>query len=92
MNRKFGKPSRMFRPAQRVRWGELPPAQRAAGVLIGLIQFSLLIAALVDLRRRPAEQIRGDKRIWMFVVFINWIGPISYFMVGRRRQQIAATR
>ena len=73
----------------RERWTEMSPARRVASIVIVLIQFGLLGAALLDLRRRPAEQIRGPKRLWMLVVFINWIGPISYFLFGRLRPENA---
>lgn len=47
-----------------------------------LIQFGLMVAALVDLVKRP--KTRGPKWIWFVViVFINLIGPIIYFVVGR---------
>ena len=70
---------------KRLRW-RVPPSNRKGGTgLGGLIHVVLMIAALVDLRRRPAEQINGSKRLWMFLVFIYWIGPISYFVIGRKR-------
>ena len=46
---------------------------------------SLQIAALVDIRRRPAEQIKGRKAAWVAVSFINTFGPLAYFKFGRRR-------
>jgi hypothetical protein len=45
----------------------------------------LLAAALADIYRRPAEEIRGDKRLWAVVAFVNFVGPVSYFLFGRRR-------
>ena len=48
-----------------------------------LIQLALMIAALVDLLRR--EQTRGPKWIWLLVIlFVNFIGPIVYFVTGRQ--------
>jgi hypothetical protein len=50
-----------------------------------LIQFGLMVAALVDLIKRP--KTRGPKWIWVIiVVFINLIGPIVYFIVGREEE------
>jgi len=72
-------------------WREMSPAGRAASIVTVLIQIGLLVAALADLRRRPAAQIRGPKRLWMFVVFINWVGPISYFLFGRLRPEKATS-
>lgn len=69
----------------RVKWGEMSPAKRAGVIVLGIIQVSLLAAALWDLRRRPPEMVRGDKRLWVGVSFINFVGPISYFVIGRKR-------
>jgi hypothetical protein len=67
------------------KWSDLTPGQRAGAVAMMVVQVSLLIAALVDIRRRPAEQINGSKRLWVGVAFINFIGPIAYFVFGRKR-------
>ena len=42
--------------------------------------------ALADIRRRPAAEIRGNKWIWTGVSFINFVGPISYFLFGRKAE------
>jgi len=52
---------------------------------MGLIQFGLLFAALADIRKRPAEQINGSKALWTGLAFINFIGPIAYFVKGRKQ-------
>lgn len=47
-----------------------------------LLQFGLLVAALVDLMKR--EKTKGPKWMWVLViVFVNLFGPIIYFIVGR---------
>jgi hypothetical protein len=53
----------------------------------GIVQFALLAAALSDIHRRPAEEIRGSKWLWSAVAFANFmgIGPIAYFLFGRKR-------
>jgi hypothetical protein len=46
------------------------------------------IAALVDLRRRPAAEVHGSKRAWATaIVLVNSVGavPVAYFLFGRRR-------
>jgi hypothetical protein len=65
----------------------MPPRKQGGGAgLGGLIHFILMVAALIDLRRRPAEQINGSKRLWVFLVsLIYLIGPIGYFVFGRKR-------
>jgi hypothetical protein len=69
----------------RKRWKDLSPPQRGAIIAAGVVQNSLLVAALVDLKRRPARKIRGDKRLWTAAAFVSWVGPISYFAYGRKR-------
>ena len=67
------------------RWSELSSGKRTGIVLSGAVQVALLIVALVDIRRRPQEEIRGDKRLWTVAAFVNFVGPVSYFLFGRRR-------
>lgn len=50
-----------------------------------LVQITLMIIALVDLIKR--EKTRGPKWLWFVVViFVNTIGPIIYFVVGREEE------
>jgi len=50
-----------------------------------VIQLGLMIAGLVDLIKR--EKTRGPKWVWFLVViFVNMIGPIIYFVVGREEE------
>ena len=71
--------------APKQRWSDLTPAQRASIVVASGVQFGLLGAALYDLRQRPASQVKGDKRAWAAVSFVNVVGPAAYFLFGRRR-------
>lgn len=71
--------------AEKKSWNELSPPQRATIVGVGIAQVGLMIAALRDLRRRPAEQIRGRKPLWVAASFVNVVGPLGYFAFGRRR-------
>ena len=48
-----------------------------------VIQFILLVVALIDLVRIP--QTNGPKWVWAIViVIVNLIGPIVYFIFGRK--------
>ena len=47
-----------------------------------VIQIGLMIVAVVDLIKR--EKTRGPKWVWfILIIFVNLIGPILYFVVGR---------
>jgi hypothetical protein len=50
-----------------------------------ILQLILMIAALIDLARRP--KTRGPKWVWLLVIlFVNYIGPIIYFVIGRKEE------
>ncbi|MDB5075403.1 MAG: hypothetical protein JWO42_1582 [Chloroflexi bacterium] len=67
------------------RWSDLTPTQRVSIILAGAVQLTLLVAALTDVRRRPESEINGGKRLWTALSFVNFIGPIAYFVFGRKR-------
>jgi hypothetical protein len=69
----------------RKRWSELSRRQRAAIVAAAVVQEALAAATLWDLRHRPSTQIRGSKKLWVAAAFVNFVGPLAYFTVGRRR-------
>jgi hypothetical protein len=75
--------------AARRRWSDLSERTRKLIIVAALAETSLKAAALVDIKRRPASQIRGPKWLWAPVVtVVNSVGlvPISYFVFGRRKR------
>jgi hypothetical protein len=66
------------------RWSDLSPIQQAGVVTLGAAQVALAAAAWIDLARRPAQQVRGPKAAWGVAIAVNFVGPISYFVLGRR--------
>ncbi|MGN6576494.1 MAG: hypothetical protein ACTHKG_12465 [Nocardioides sp.] len=73
--------------ARKKKWNELSPRVRRLVVTGAAIEGALKIAALVDLARRPADGVRGSKKIWATaIVLVNSMGavPIAYFVRGRR--------
>ena len=38
-----------------------------------------------DLRRRPADQVRGSKKLWRAASAINTLGSLAYLVLGRKR-------
>lgn len=70
------------------RWSELSQRQRRLFVVTATIDIALRVLALVDIRRRPASEIRGSKKAWAASVgLVNSAGalPLVYFVFGRRR-------
>ncbi len=67
------------------KWEDLSPGQKLGIVFSGTVQVALLVAALVDIYRRPEEEVRGSKLAWTLASFVNFVGPVSYFLFGRRR-------
>jgi hypothetical protein len=58
-----------------INWGIFAP--------ILVIQFILLLVAIIDLVRN--ENPKGPKWLWFIIIlFVNIIGPILYFVIGRR--------
>ena len=69
-------------------WGDLDERTRKLIIAVAVAEGILKMAALIDIKRRPADQIRGPKWLWAPVVaLVNSAGvvPISYFLFGRRR-------
>jgi hypothetical protein len=69
------------------RWQDLTGRQRYAIGALLVVQFALLGAALRDVRRRPEQELRGSRRLWTLAVFVNFVGPVAYFLFGRRPGQ-----
>ncbi len=74
--------------AARKEWSDLSERTRGLLIIAAVADGILRVAALIDIMRQPASQIRGGKRLWaMLVAVISSAGivPISYFVFGRRR-------
>lgn len=69
---------------QRKKWGELTTGQQKAIQYAAVLQMALLAAALWDMWHRPADEINGDRRLWTLASFVNFVGPIAYFLFGRK--------
>ena len=49
-----------------------------------VLQFGLLVVAVLDLLRMDRHVRGGNKGVWaLVIVLVNMIGPIVYFLVGR---------
>jgi hypothetical protein len=74
--------------AAKQQWSDLDERTRKLVIIAAVIEGILKIAALIDIKRRPASQVRGPKWLWAVVVTVvssAGVIPISYFAFGRRR-------
>lgn len=61
---------------QQVNWAVIAP--------LLVLQLILMVSALVSCVRQ--EETNGPKWLWVLIIlFISTIGPILYFVVGRKR-------
>jgi hypothetical protein len=75
-----------FKPGDAAGKGaELSDRQRTLLLMAAAAELSLKIAALIDIKRRPADRIRGPKALWRAAMAVNLLGPLSYFAIGRKR-------
>jgi len=75
--------------AARRRWSNLSKRTRMLLITAAVADGSLRVAALIDIQRRPASQIRGRKGMWAAAVALvssAGVVPVSYFVFGQRRE------
>ena len=70
--------------AARKKWSELSTVNRTVLIVAGCVQILLQLAALRDISHRTAAQVNGSKQGWVAASFINFAGPIAWFMRGRK--------
>ena len=60
-------------------------------VVLGLVQLTLDVVALVDLVRRPVERVAlGSKWVWVAIILlVNLLGAILYLAIGRKPAPVA---
>lgn len=68
---------------EKKRFAERSPVEKAmVGVLL-LVSLGIVGLAERDLRRRPAQQVRGSKLVWR-LASLNAVGALAYLGLGRR--------
>ena len=60
-------------------------------VALGVIEFGLLAAAWIVLFRTPTARLTLPKWAWAVICVVQFVGPIAFFAVGRKPQQVADT-
>ena len=74
--------------AARKKWSDLSQRSRRLLIAAAAAEGILKVAALIDLKRRPAAQVRGPKWLWATAVTVissAGVLPVSYFVFGRRQ-------
>jgi hypothetical protein len=66
------------------KWSDLTLVQRRIIYVAGAAELVATAAALRDLDRRPADQVRGPKAAWVVAFFVQPLGPLAYFAAGKR--------
>jgi hypothetical protein len=61
-------------------------------VVVGVLQLTLLVWALVDLIRRPQTSALPRWAWVVIVLFANFLGPILYLLIGRTPPQLVDDR
>ncbi len=64
--------------------GDLTTWQWTLLGVLATIQLSLLIAGLVSVLRTPADRLTAPKPVWILICFVQIVGPIVYFVAGRK--------
>ena len=74
------------------RWSDLSERNRRIITVVAIVEAALKAAMLMDLKRRPADQVKGSKKVWALSTIVNSAGiiPLAYFAFGRKRAPKAA--
>ena len=78
--------------SRRRQWSDLSSGQQAGIAIAGVVQVALAATAWWDLAHRPASGVRGPKALWAVGIAVNWVGPLTYFAVGRQPSLVASLR
>lgn len=66
---------------------QIPAAGWAAIAVIGVFALVMMAIALIDLYRRPVEQVLGGRKwVWLLVILLinSGLGAVIYLLAGRK--------
>jgi len=66
-------------------WADMTTTQKTGTALLVGAQVIMLAAALLNISRRPEDHLNGSRRLWAVLSLVNFIGPIAYFLLGRKK-------
>ena len=67
------------------KWSDLSSRRKTGMLAAASIHLALAATAWTDLARRAAEAVNGPKAMWAVLIAVNFLGPLSYFVFGRKR-------
>ena len=70
---------------------QFSPVEIILFTIVGVVELGLLIAAWVVLFRTPSARLTLPKWAWAVICLVQFVGPIAFFAVGRKAQQVAET-
>jgi hypothetical protein len=74
----------------RRRWSDLNEGTRSLLITTAVADGALRIAALIDIKRRPASQIRSRERVWAAVVVLVNSAGVAPILILHLRAASAA--
>ncbi len=64
---------------------QAPKAAPVVKIVQGMVNVALIIWAVRDIRHRSDDEIKGNRKFWLVAAFAPPVGPIAYFLFGRKR-------
>jgi hypothetical protein len=80
----------IWRAIPRRRWADMSPLEKTGNILMAVADIATVALTLLDIRRRPANEIHGSKRMRVMTALIQPFGPVLYFLFGRKRHPHSA--
>lgn len=66
-------------------WNDLSSGQQTAVLVVGSVELALTATALVELAKRPRDEVRGRKLWWALACLVQPFGPPAFLLFGKRR-------
>lgn len=63
---------------------DLSPGIWALLIVLIIVQVGLLLAGLITVLRTPAERLTAPRIVWALICFVQFVGPILFFAIGRK--------
>ena len=65
-----------------------PAARFAMGTFV-VAELAAKTCMLIEVLRRPQEELKGPRWAWVLAAFVNTLGPLAWFGWGRRQKRVS---